>query len=209
MTSRFFIIAVCFCISAISHAQDLLLCDSSEARLSPISKYCQGKPATKFDIPSLKLQLEDIKKILQGAESSGGRIVPNHNPQPNRPSTILLPTHRCQARLLIDADLRISWLLTSEFEVTRNVTSVIFERQWRGGITDTSDIDGSVHSVNMLPQWGHQGLSAQVGDEGLVICAKNSCSTSQNPNQYGDYSTILTEYHSEATLKFKVTCQEL
>lgn len=207
MFTRFLVISIITIINFGLQAQQSedLLCNSSEARLSLTPRECVGAPSINYDIPTLKLQLEDIKKILQGAESSGGRLAPNILGRPSAGmANILLPTHECQATLLIDADLRVSWLLTSEFVLTQEVAAVLPQDLWNAGITVGSDIDGEQYPVDIMPTWGLENLAVQVGEEGIIICANSSCSTNNEGN-----STLLTRFYQHATLKFKVSCQEL
>ncbi|MBH47875.1 MAG: hypothetical protein CME71_06855 [Halobacteriovorax sp.] len=181
-----------------------LLCNSSESRLSLTPKECVGLPTINYDIPTLKLQLEDIRKILQGAESSGGRLAPGTQNNPTGMANILLPTHECQAKLLLDAGLRVSWLLISEFEITRNVAAVIPEHLWDSGLVLGNDINGDQYPMDELPQWGLQNLSVEVNGKALTVCANSSCSTNEN-----GLKTTLTQYHQAAKLQFKVSCKKL
>tara|TARA_R110000868_G_scaffold32343_4_gene117669 strand:+ start:4616 stop:5233 length:618 start_codon:yes stop_codon:yes gene_type:complete len=181
-----------------------LLCNSSESRLSLTPKECVGLPAINYDIPTLKLQLEDIRKILQGAESSGGRLAPSTQNNPTGMANILLPTHECQAKLLLDAGHRVSWLLVSDFEITRNVAAVIPEHLWDSGLVLGNNINGDQYPLDELPQWGLQNLSVEVNGKALTICANSSCSTNES-----GLKTMLTQYHAAAKLQFKVSCNKL
>lgn len=201
---KYAILFSAICLSAQAQQLSVPLCDSSEARLSLEPKNCIGEQVINFDIPAVKLQLEDIRKILQGAESSGGRLAPNSQGRPAGMATILLPTHECQARLLLDGGVRVSWLLTSEFEVTEEVASVLPSTIWQSGLVIGNDINGTQYQVNELPAWGLGQLSVKVGEDGLSVCAESSCSTSELSS-----SSTLSLYKNEATLKLKVSCQEL
>lgn len=201
---KYAVLVSAICLSAQAQQLSVPLCNSSEARLSLEPKNCIGDQVINFDIPAIKLQLEDIRKILQGAESSGGRLAPNTQDRPIGTANILLPTHECQARLLLDGGVRVSWLLTSEFEVTEEVASLLPANIWRSGLVVGNDINGTQHQVDELPAWGLSNLSVKVGEEGLTVCAESSCSTSDLTS-----SSTLSLFNSQATLKLKVSCQEL
>lgn len=206
MFTRFLIISIItitnFGLKA-KQSEDLL-CNSSEARLSLTPKECVGAPSINYDFPALKLQLEDVRKILQGAESSGGRLAPSTQYNPTGMANILLPTHECQARLLLDTGLRVSWLLVSEFEVTKNVAAVLPSRLWDSGLVLGNNIDGEQYPLDELPQWGLENLSLEVSESKLTICANSSCSSNES-----GLETKLTQYHQAAELQFKVSCQKL
>lgn len=184
--------------------QNPLLCNSSESRLLIDPKDCVGVPTIHYDIPTLKLQLEDVKKILQGAESSGGRLVPHAQNRPIGTASLILPTHVCQARLLLDAGHRVSWLLLSEFEIAKNMETLLSVDLWDSGLVLGSNIDGQQYPLDELPQWGLENLSVEVSDSELTICAISSCSTNESKLE-----TKLTYYNQVAKLQFKVSCQEL
>jgi len=121
------------------------LCSSPFVRLSPKPIPCipDLNDDGLFDIPSLELDLEDLEKIFEGAESSGGRVIgPMNTPRTNGMPVTPYPVYlKCEARLLLDGGKKVSFLSKQSFGLnSRNHTRLLYTDQWTHGITELSTL---------------------------------------------------------------------
>lgn len=120
------------------------LCSSVYVRLSPKPIPCipDGFDPSVFDIPSLKLNLEDLQKIFDGAESSGGHIIgPMNTPQRRRPITPFPFSLNCEAKMLLDGKKKVSFLSTQNFQLSSiNYIQFLNPAQWTHSLIEGADI---------------------------------------------------------------------
>jgi hypothetical protein len=125
-------------------------CDDAYVRLSPIKPNCiERKDQQVFEIPTLKINKEDLEKILQGAESSGGRIInPGHNSRGMMSRRMGFSTpfkYACKLRLMADGGKTLSWLSQTDLEINNYKPQAYVSRQdWSHGLIEGNDIDTEV-----------------------------------------------------------------
>lgn len=118
-------------------------CDSSEVRLSKNPLSCLGDFPKDFDIPAIKLNLEDLQRIFDGAVSSGGRVVgPMNTPRQVQPLGPEEFNMNCKVRILLDGGKRVSYLSTSQIELTNTSYFIPFAGlSFRHFLTPINDVD--------------------------------------------------------------------
>lgn len=136
--------------------KELPKCDSLAVRLAKEPIKCQGKVPNSidFDLPEHQLNLEDLEKIFQGAESSGGRLVgPMNTPRIGNDLTPFPFRYSCDARLLSDGDKKLSWISFQQFLLTESsFNRVLYPTSWVHRLTASNDIDtSSFFSVPATP----------------------------------------------------------
>jgi hypothetical protein len=142
-------------------------CDSPFVRLSlkPVACFNQGIPDGIFDIPELKLDLKDIEKIFQGAESSGGRMVgPMNQPRMPRPVTPFPVTLECELKLLSDGGKRVSFLSKQRTFLTQSAYhKTIPANLWVHGLISGNDINSTLwRPVPMAPNLNLNNYSLEL-----------------------------------------------
>lgn len=120
------------------------LCSDVIVRLSPKPVPCipVDFDPSKFDIPGLELNLEDLQKIFDGAESSGGHIIgPMNHPRRARPLTPFPFTLKCEARMLLDGKKKVSFLSTQSFNLNQGQYELFLRpEQWDHNLIVGADI---------------------------------------------------------------------
>ncbi|MCR9203685.1 MAG: hypothetical protein NXH75_03845 [Halobacteriovoraceae bacterium] len=120
------------------------LCSDVTVRLSlkPVPCIPDGFDPSVFDIPGLKLNLEDLQKIFDGAESSGGHIIgPMNHPRRARPLTPFPFTLKCEARMLLDGKKKVSFLSSQSFELNQGQYELYLRPdQWSHNLIVGADI---------------------------------------------------------------------
>ncbi len=202
------LLALTFIASSALFAGEAPNCDSPLVRLSRIPISCLGSVTDKFDIPALKINFSDIEKIVQGAESSGGRRRPDISNLPMQPMGISKPTHSCEARLLIDSQTRVSWLLSQEIEVG-SYQSLLTPSSWSPGLTTSSDPFGPSLPVIVRPDVGLLDVSAYTLQSEVSLCYGN-IACAQTQLKAGE-DTVLKLQVLSGNLKFTIalSCQEI
>lgn len=130
-------------------------CDEAAIRLAPVKPKCiERKDEQIFDIPTLKINKDDLEKILQGAESSGGRIAPGNQMRNmsrglNRFSTPF--NYACEVKLLADGGKTLSWLSRTDFKITNYKPYASITRQdWEHGLIEGNDMDAEVTLIPLV-----------------------------------------------------------
>lgn len=181
-------------------------CDSPLVRLSRWPVSCQGKLPSEFDIPALEINFSDIEKIIQGAESSGGRRRPDLQDRPMMPMGIARATHTCTARLLIDSQTRISWLLSRELEIGA-WTSQIRPKDWRAGLTTSLNPFADFFPVAVMPKIDLKNVSASVYESELNLCyGSDFCAQTKIQNEA---QLILKTLSNGLKLSIALSCREI
>ena len=186
-------------------------CDSSEARLSRTRFLCEGVSPSQFDIPALKLQFSDLQKIVQGAESSGGRRRPDILYRPGQTVGMQSPTHSCEARLLIDGGLRVSWLLTLAKEIGAGSVYQIAASEWSSGLVAGNDINADQIPTTQRPD-GELVKASFVLDpdlQELNLCLDDKACSSGFQNAQGEYVSQIKLRKGVTDLIFKMNCYKL
>lgn len=147
-------------------------CESALVRLAlkPVPCINLGVPDTIFDIPELKLDLNDIEKIFQGAESSGGRVIgPMGQPRRVRPVTPFPINLHCELRLLADGGKRVSFLSFQKALLTQTeFKKTIPENQWFHGLISGNDINSTNwRAIPIAPKVNISNYNLELGYSGL------------------------------------------
>lgn len=133
-----------------------LKCSDPIVRLSPVKLPCilDGKRPIDFDIPSLKIDFNDLEKIFQGAESSGGHIVsPMGMPRTARSMTPFPMLFNCKASLLSDGGKTISFLSEQTFQLDgKKHSQFLYNDSWRHFLIEGNDFSVTPkHKINTRP----------------------------------------------------------
>lgn len=124
--------------------EELPSCSDPLVRLSVAEIPCKEDPKLPidFDIPELKVDFETLKKIYEGAESSGGHVVgPMNHP---RRAIVLSPfplEFICEARLLSDGGKSLSFLSLQKTILTETrYAGYLYSDQWTHYLTEENDL---------------------------------------------------------------------
>lgn len=130
-----------------TYADELPWCSDPKVRLSIFKIPCKKDPRlpSEFDIPELKIDFENLHKIYEGAESSGGHVVgPMNYPRRTRPLTPFALDIRCEARLLADGGKSISFLSIQKSALTeQRYSTYLYENNWKHYLTEENDLNPS------------------------------------------------------------------
>ncbi|TNF30217.1 MAG: hypothetical protein EP319_05815 [Deltaproteobacteria bacterium] len=125
-------------------SSELPWCSDPSVRLSIFKVPCKEDPRlpVEFDIPELKLDFDALKKIFEGAESSGGHVVgPMNTPRRTRPLTPFTLNMKCSARLLSDGGKSVSFLSLQSTTLTESrYSTYLYEDQWKHFLTEENDL---------------------------------------------------------------------
>lgn len=213
---------------------DLLLCNDTDVVLSRTKIPCKGELhlPDKFDIPQLRINIEHIKKIFLGAESSGGgRVVAPANMRtvaPTRPSLPYPIKLNCEARLVSDGGKRVSFLSLQDFKLNQYLNSTMLNKTgWAHFLMEGNSLyPAQRFAVSEAPAINIDRYSVTVNyTEGkkpsilLTVCENNlsestksfisSCSEALVPHytHYIGTRLVSMEISKEENLKIKKTLQ--
>jgi len=123
-------------------------CNSLEVRLSKKPVACRGQIPEDiiFDIPEQKLNIEDLEKLFQGAESSGGRLVsPMAQPRIQEDLTPFPFSLQCHASLISDGGKKVSFLSKRAFTLNQSqYNSYLTPDTWKHFLIEGNQFDSSV-----------------------------------------------------------------
>lgn len=134
-----------------------LNCSDPVVRLSPVKIHCKpdGKKPIDFDIPELKIDLNDLEKIFQGAESSGGHTIGPMNFPRHRGGTLPRPSlFNCKAELLSDGGKTLSFISEQSFQLDQFRTyKMLYKDNWEHFLVEGNDFNsGPRVAVNQAPK---------------------------------------------------------
>jgi hypothetical protein len=131
----------------------------------------QGPSDIEWDIPSLKLNFEDLDQIFKGAESGGGyrtdprRSFPSmrETEQPIAMDTKMLLNLSCEARLLGDGGKTVSWLSTAKFVLNDSKKShFIKTADWVNGLIKGNNLSSKPVIVKQIPPYKLNNFSIRI-----------------------------------------------
>lgn len=196
-------------------------CDSAIVRLSKKPIVCvPSMTDIDFDIPGAELDIEDLKKIFQGAESSGGRIInPMHVPREMTPIAPFPFKYNCELKVVLDGNKRVSYLSKQELELNEMRYFVRLDKSaWKHGLVLENTVDAPmVAELDIAPEFGldHLRVEVKFNDDkrelSLNACNEGgslNCATSALTKEGGEV-TLYSEVSSgplQAKRTFKVSC---
>lgn len=189
-------------------ASEIPNCDSPLVRLSRWPLQCQGKLPSKFDIPALEINFSDIEKIIQGAESSGGRRRPDLIDRTIGPMGMNFTTHHCRVRLLIDSQTRVSWLLGHELEVGETVIA-IETRSWNAGLTNSLDPFADFYPASAFPKFALEKVSVAARGGDLILCYGEGLCAQTKQVVTQETQLVLRTLVNGLKLNLALSCTEL
>ena len=134
-----------------------LKCSDPVVRLSPVKIPCipDGKKPIDFDIPELKIDFNDLEKIFQGAESSGGHTVGPMNFPRHRGGSLPGPAlFNCKAELLSDGGKTLSFVSEQSFQLDQYRTfKMLYKDNWDHFLVEGNDFSSRPRvSVHRAPR---------------------------------------------------------
>ncbi len=212
-----------------ANSSELPWCSDPNVRLSVFKVPCKKDPrlAEEFDIPEMKLDFEALRKIFEGAESSGGHVVgPMNYPRRTRPLTPFTLNMSCEARLLSDGGKSVSFLSKQQATLTESrYSTYLYEDQWKHFLTEENDlyptrlvevpVAPAVETGNYSLTLGYKKATARRGEKlVLTVCESNlgsneigttgACSEVEKPSSFRVFKTRLKTLTSNPSENLKI-----
>ena len=179
-----------------------LKCSEPLVRLSLVKIPCidDGKIPADFDIPNLRLNLDDLEKIFQGAESSGGHLIgPMNMPRTLRSITPFPVLFNCKATLLSDGGKSISFLSEQKFQLDgQRFSKPLYRDKWQHFLIKGNDIsERNRYPVSIEPQVSLNNYKVVLGYKNnklsISACDTNTsaCAETQRLTRARKYKTQL------------------